>query len=254
MTIKTDIGYCNKDDIYVRGYNLADELIGQVDVTDMMLLSIFGKKPNENLKKMVSTLIVATMDHGLTPSALAARLTLLGAPEALQGAVAAGLLGAGDHFLGTMQNVAQVLQDNIGDLQADQTDLIEAKALALVKDFRQRRAIIPGIGHPIHIDGDPRVPKLLGVAEELGFRGRHWELQLAIHQSAEQQVGKKLPMNAAGAVGATVSDMGFKPVVAKAFALIGRCSGLVAHLIEEQETPIGQELWDLVLDAEQKPI
>jgi citrate synthase len=248
MTIKTPIGYTTRDDIFVRGRNIATEILGQLDFIDMIFLSATGQTPGAPAKRMANALMVAVTDHGLTPSAIAARLTILGAPESIQGAVAAGLLGAGNHFLGTMQLSARMLQDAVAGLAADADGAaFDACAAALVDEYRTARRIVPGIGHPIHVQGDPRVPALRRVAGECGFDGRHWRLATAIEGAAQAAYGKLLPLNAAGAVGACVSDMGLDPLWARAFALIGRSAGLIAHLIDEKRAPLGQKLWDLVL-------
>ncbi|MCC7182297.1 MAG: hypothetical protein IOMNBAOH_02676 [Rhodocyclaceae bacterium] len=248
MTIKTAIGYTTRDDIFVRDRNIATEIIGKLDFVDMIFLTATGELPSEPMKRMTNAIIVTVTDHGLTPSAIAARLTYLGAPESLQGAVAAGLLGAGDHFLGTMQLSARLLQDAVAtlDAEADEGDFARC-AEALVREHRSTRRILPGIGHPLHIKGDPRVPALRKLAGECGYAGRHWRLAAAIERAAQTEYGRLLPLNAAGAVGATISDMGLDPIWARGLALIGRSAGLIAHLIDERQAPLGQKLWDLVL-------
>jgi len=248
MTIKTPIGYTTRDEILVRDRNIATEIIGKLDFVDMIFLAATGVPPTDAMKRMSNALMVAVTDHGLTPSAIAARLTLLGAPESIQGAVAAGLLGAGNHFLGTMQLSAQLLQDTVATLAVDASEAeFDTRAAALVREHRASKRILPGIGHPIHVNGDPRVPALRALAAECGFAGRHWRMAGAIERAAQAEYGKLLPLNAAGAVGASVSDMGLDPIWARGFALIGRSAGLLAHLIDEKRSPLGQQLWDLVL-------
>ncbi len=248
MTIKTPIGYTTRDDIFVRGRNIATEIIGKVDFVDMIFLAATGELPAEPVKRVANALFVTATDHGLTPSAIAARLTYLGAPESLQGAIAAGLLGAGNHFLGTMQLSAQMLRDGVAGLADDASEAdYDRCAESLGREHRAARRIIPGIGHPLHVQGDPRVPALRQVAQECGFLGRHWRFAGAIERAAATEYGRLLPLNAAGAVGATVSDMGLDPVWARGIALIGRCAGLLAHLIDEKRAPLGQEIWNLVL-------
>ena len=249
--VKTGIGFTTVENIYVRGRNLSEDVIGKMDFVDMIYFAATGKEPDAPTRRMTNAIIVTATDHGLTPSAISARMTILGAPESLQGAVAAGLLGAGNHFLGTMQNAAQFTQDEIGDLDMDSSDEdFAAHARDVVKKFRAERRVLPGLGHPIHIHGDPRTPTLRRLAGENGFDGKHWRLLVAVEKAAEEEFGRLLPINAAGAVGATVSDMGLEAVWARAFALIGRSAGLLAHLMEELVNPQGQKIWDLILDQD----
>lgn len=248
MTIKTGIGYSTPDDIYVRGRNLSTEILGKIDFIDMIFLTATGEVPDANTRKMADTIMVAATDHGLTPISIAARLTYLGAPESVQGAVASGLLGAGDRFLGTMQTSARMLQDNIGDMTtASSRNSYGEIARRVVADYRKQHEILPGLGHPIHVDGDPRSSRMREIANETGFDGKHWILLTEISKAANKSLGRKLPINVTGAVGATISDMGLDPIWARAFALIGRSAGIVAHLIDEQKNPIASDIWKLVL-------
>lgn len=248
MSIKTDIGFTTQDQIFVRGRNLSEDIIGKMDFIDMIYFTATGQEPSAPMRAMMNAIIVTATDHGLTPSAIAARMTILGAPESLQGAVAAGLLGAGNHFLGTMQNAAQFAQDHIGSLTLDASEAeVAAQAREVVKSYRAAKRILPGMGHPIHIHGDPRTPRLRQIARDNGFDGKHWRFMCAVEQAAKEEYGRLLPMNAAGAVGASVSDMGLAPIWARAFALIGRSAGLLAHLMDEAAKPLGQKIWDLIL-------
>lgn len=249
MKIETAIGHATKHRIVLRGEDLVDEIIDRRDFVDVFVRAITGRYPDANFKRMSNAILVALLDHGFTPSSVAARLTLLGAPESMQGAVAAGLLGAGSHFLGTMELTANMLIEALSHV--DDGAEIPAVAAEVVTRFRREKRAIPGIGHPIHTDGDPRVPKLRQVAAECGYDGRHCQLVAAIAAEASGRVGKRLPLNAAGLVGAIICDMGCEPGYGKALALIGRTAGLMAHLLEEQATPVAQSVWDLVLREEQ---
>lgn len=253
MPIRTDIGFTTPDAIFVRGRNLSTEIIGRFDFVDMIWWVSFAREPEPREKAMINMLLVTAADHGLTPSAITARLTWLGAPEALQGAVAAGLLGAGNNFLGTVQNVADMLIAAAAGLDEDADDAaIAAAAAALVAERRAARRPIAGVGHPIHVDGDPRVPTLRQVSANNGYFGKHWRLALAIPAALEVATGRRLPLNAAGANGAVLADMGLDPLMGRGLALIGRAAGLVAHIMEERQSPTGQAIWDLVLAQDER--
>jgi len=253
MTIKTEIGYTTPDTIWVRGRDLSKDIIGKLDFVDMIWLLNFGRSPEPREKAMVNMLLVTAADHGLTPSAIASRLTYLGAPESLQGAVAAGLLGAGDNFLGTIQNVAEMLRTEAAALGEDADDAaVRERAIGVVREYRAAKKTIAGIGHPIHVDGDPRVPTLMAISKANGYFGRHWRLALAISAVFQSEFGRRLPLNAAGANGAVLADMGIDPLFGRGLALIGRAAGLVAHVLEERSAPSAQSIWDLVLRQDER--
>jgi len=253
--IRTDIGYCTTERIYVRDHDLADELIGKIDFIDMMMLVILGRRSQGNERDMVNAILVTVTDHGLTPSAMAARLTYLGAPEAQQAAVAAGLLGAGSVFLGAMENATLMLRNVVQSLPPNPVDAdFNAAAAALYKTKSEQRQAVFGLGHNIHLNGDPRIPALREVSKRNGFYGQHWRALEALEEVAFNERGKRLPINAAGAVGAMVADMDLPASMARGLALIGRCAGLIGHVLEEQSSPISADLWDLVLEQDPRNV
>lgn len=246
--VKTEIGYTTTDTIMVRGLNLSTEIIGKFDFIDMIFFTTLGRKPEPREKIMVNALLVTTADHGITPSSLAGRLTYIGAPEALQGAVAAGLLGAGSVFLGTMQNAAEMLIEGAKGLPGDAGDeQIREAARNVIRQHKEHRRAIYGVGHPIHIDGDPRVPTLRELARENGYYDVHWRLMDAIAYVLTQEQKKPLPLNAVGAIAAIVAAMGLDPLIARGLSLVGRSAGLLAHIMEEKSAPMAREAWQLVL-------
>ena len=242
----TEIGYSTKDAIYIRNVNLVDEIVGHRSMTDVLCLCILGDFPDANSRVMVDSLIASMVDHGLTPSILAARLTLLGAPESLQGAVSAGLLGAGSRFLGTMQDTNQMLQSTVnGAGNLSDAGAFASIANKIVRDHKAQGDLVPGMGHPIHRDGDPRVERLTEVARDTGFFGDCCKLFVAIETAMERVHGRFIPANAAGAAGAITADMGLSGEAARGLAIVARSIGLVAHMLEEYESPMAQEIWGL---------
>jgi citrate synthase len=251
MTIQTQIGYATVQDIFVRGKNLSTEIIPNTDFVDMVCLCMLGKTPDANFKRMINVLLVTSTDHGFTPSSMASRLTILGAPESLQGAVAAGLLGAGDRYLGVTQNVASMLQTESEGLAANAPQFeFDARARDLLARYKAEKRRIHGVGHPIHVDGDPRVPALRKISQETGYYRSGWRLLDAIETINRVEFDRKLPINGAGAMGAIAADLGLDPRAARGLALVGRAAGLAAHILEEVMTPTATDMWDLVLEAE----
>jgi len=163
VPIKSDIAWSAPDRVLIHGHDLCNELVGKVDFGQMAFLQIFARMPkDDNERRMFNAVMVILVEHGITPSALSTRLTLSGAPESVQAAVAAGLLGLGSVFVGSLDQAARMLQEAIPD--ADQPGDLDSLAQEIVDDFLGRRAIIPGIGHPFHKPIDPRTGALFAVA------------------------------------------------------------------------------------------
>ena len=189
-------------------------------------------------------MLVSLADHGLTPTVLAARLTYTGAPESLQGAVAAGLLGAGSVFLGVVEDAAVFLTGIIATAPSESDADLRAAAGTAVAARLEAGGRIPGLGHPIHKVEDPRTPR--HVRDRRGGRacsGRTCGRCAMVGAAAAEQTGKPLPINGAGAAGAALADLGFDPAIVRGFALLARTAGVVAHLAEEMQHPIGMPLF-----------
>lgn len=245
--IKTEIGHTTQEVITVRGKDLSQELMGKIDFVDGFVLCAFNRMPTPAEKNMLNAILVIGLDHGLTPSAIVARLTYLSAPESLNGAVSAGLLGAGTRFLGTTERAAAQFQEFSDRISVDGDVESHGKvADTLISTRAERKQTLYGFGHPIHKKVDPRVASLREIAKVNGFYGVNWMLADAVGERLIKRA-KPLSTNASAAMGATIADMKLNPVMGVALMLVGRCAGLIAHLIEEQHAPIGQEIWDLVM-------
>lgn len=242
--IGTQIATSTVDQIYVRGRSLVDDLMGSVDFTSMVFFHLRGRLPTEGEKAVVDACLVGVMEHGLTPSSIAARLIYSSSPEAMQAAVAGGLLGAGSAFLGVMEESAQLLQEGAARIRSGETTAEEFARERLSELLTAGRAV-PGFGHHIHRPDDPRTAKLLAIAEEHGVDGEHAQLLRTLSRVMDELKGKHVTVNATGAVAAVLSDIGFSYRIVRGFALIGRCAGLVGHIAEEQERPLGRALWDM---------
>ena len=109
--IVTGLGKAEERRILVRGHDLIEELLGKISFTEMTWLMLAGRKPTTAEARMIDALLVVLVEHGMVSSVVAARLTYGTAPEALQGAVAASLLGAGSVHLGSSEYAAKWLVD-----------------------------------------------------------------------------------------------------------------------------------------------
>jgi citrate synthase len=235
--LRSRLGRSTTDSIVVRGHDLTRELVGKVSLGDVAFLELKGRLPSPQESVMFNAIAVTLVEHGMTPSTIAARLTYLGAPESLQGAVAAGLLGMGDRFGGSIEQAARMLQE--APVGGDRREV----AREIVAGFRRRNEIIPGLGHPVHRAVDPRTVRLFELAAENGFSGRHVKLIEHIARKASAVYGRELPVNATGAIAAVASEMEFPWRITRGLAVMARAIGLVAHLQEEMEEPMAAEIW-----------
>lgn len=243
--MSTSIGRSTADDIWVQGYNLADELMGEVDFASTFFLLVTGRLPGPGEARLFNAVLVALADHGLTPSALAARLTYTGAPDAIQGAVAAGVLGAGSVFLGVFEDAGRMLTAAAPDAAAVGDEELDRLAAAIVEEHRREGRRIPGLGHPFHKNGDPRTARLLALAREHDLLGPHTRLMLRVQAAATSPSAAPLPLNAGGACGALLCDLGIDTSVLRGVAVVSRAAGVVGHLAEEARAPMGRTLWYL---------
>jgi citrate synthase len=239
---ETSVGGSTPDRITVQGLDLSAQVIGKANLGDMLFLLVDGRLPTPGESIVFNAVLVSIADHGITPNALAARLTYTGAPEALQGAVAAGLLGIGGVILGVAEQMARLVQHGVA--RADGADESSLRAVAdMLLDELPSATRLPGIGHPIHKAGDPRLPVLFALAKQHGHYGPHCRLAEILTERANARLGKNLPLNAAGAAGAILSDLGFGWQIVRGLMLVARAAGMVGHIAEEQRRPIGWEVW-----------
>ena len=241
----SSIGATDPDHIWIAGRDVT-ELMGEIGLTALAYLLLVGREPTPGERRVTDAVLVSLADHGVTPSSMSTRLTYTGAPEAVQGAIAAGLLGAGSVFLGPAGDTALFLSAAVGEhgLDGATTDAECAAVASLLVDQRvEAGERMPGLGHPIHRAGDPRTARLYALADEENVTGPHLRLLRSIERAHHEAIGKFLPINGAGAGGAALVDVGIPPEVVRGFVLIARTAGLVAHLAEEMRRPMARRLW-----------
>ncbi|WP_295376837.1 citryl-CoA lyase [uncultured Pseudacidovorax sp.] len=230
--------------LHYRDADLVQDLMGQKTFTEVMLMQILGRTPRPVDMRITDVVLIVLMEHGLTPSAIATRLIYMSAPENLQGAVSAGLLAVGSSFVGTMENCSRLL-DRI--MAAEDP---KAEAAAIAQHHKAQKSAVPGFGHHLHKPVDPRAYKLLELGRaEPELAGRHIQALELLSSAVDAAAGRPITINATGAVAALLGEIGVPTGVMRGFAVISRAAGLVAHIVEEQQSPSGRFIWDTVEHA-----
>ncbi len=231
---------CGSDDetIVVRGHDLCRDLIGQLSFTDYFWLLVTGQRPNATASRVLDATLVAIAEHGLVPSVQASRMTLAAAPDAIQGAVAAGILGCGSVILGASETAGRLFL-RIDALAKEKSLSLEAAAEVVVRELRANKQAIPGYGHPLHKDRDPRVARLFAVGAEAGTPGHFVAIAEAVESVLPGLTGRDLRLNVSAAIPAVLLDAGFPVGALKGVPILARTASLIAHLLEEQIKPIG---------------
>jgi citrate synthase len=233
----TRISRATADRIEVRGRDLAGDVMGRLSFTEYFHLLLTGREPTEDERFFLDLLLVSIAEHGLMPSNVAARMTLAADPSSLQGAVAAGILGAGPVILGAAEECALLLEEAQSRVAAGAEPA--AVVTEIAREVHEAGARMPGFGHPLHRPLDPRAERILELAEERGLRGPHLELAHALHAAVGETWGRPLTLNVSLAIAAVMLDLGYAASAVKAVPILARTAGLLGHLAEEREHPIG---------------
>jgi citrate synthase len=229
----TRISQAYPDRVEVRGRDLASELMGSVSFTEYFHLLLTGSEPSEEQRYFLDLLLVAIAEHGMMPTNVAARMTLAADPGSLQGAVAAGILGCGPVILGTAEVCAELLSE---------TRERRVEPLEMARAIHDAGKRLPGFGHPVHSPVDPRAERILELADDHGVSGPHVALARAFRDAAAEVWGRPLVMNVSMPIAAVMLDLDFPPSAVKAVPILARTAGLLAHLAEEREEPIGFQM------------
>lgn len=250
---QTSIGTSDPDTITLLGKDLSADLMGQIGFAELAYWLIVGHRPTPGQVKVFETVLVTLADHGLTPTAIATRVTYLSAPDSIQGALASGLLGGGSRFLGVTEDTGRFLAaalESLGEAPEtlagwtdEQWDEVAERA---VRQAREAGSFVPGLGHPMHKQGDPRTPVIIRIAHEAGVHGPHLSLFEAIGRVHHRVLGKSLPLNGAGVCGAALADAGVPGGLLRGVALLARAAGLLGHISEEIRHPIAMQMYRLI--------
>jgi citrate synthase len=239
----THISQAYPDRVEVRGRDLSGELMGTMSFTEYFHLLLTGREATEDQRFFLDLLLVAIAEHGMMPSNVAARMTLAADPGSLQGAVAAGILGCGPVVLGTAEPCARLLEEAQEEVArgGDAAAVAEERARAIHASGGR----VPGFGHPVHRPLDPRAERILELADARGVSGPHVLLARCLRDAVARVWGNPLTLNVSMPIAAVMLDLGFSSAAVKAVPILARTAGLLAHLAEEEQQPVG-----LLLGAE----
>jgi citrate synthase len=233
----SQISHAYRDRVEVRGRDLCGDLMGRLSFTEYFHLLLVGREPTEDQRFFLDLLLVAIAEHGMMPTNIAARMTLAADPGSLQGAVAAGILGCGPVILGTSEACAEMLEEAQGKVAVGATSA--AVAVDMARAFHDSGRKLPGFGHPVHRPLDPRAERILELADARAVSGPYVLLARSFRDAAAVAWGKPLTMNVAMPIAAVLLDLGFPSAAVKAIPILARTAGLLAHLAEEQRSPLG---------------
>jgi len=225
------------DRVEVRGRDLCGDLMGRLSFTEYFHLLLTGREPTEEQRFFLDLLLVTIAEHGMMPTNIAARMTLAADPESLQGAVAAGILGCGPVVLGTSESCARLLEE--AQERVASAGAPAAVAEDIAREVHASGGRLPGFGHAVHRPLDPRAERILELADARGVSGPHVLLARCLRDAVAEAWGKPLTMNVSMPIAAVLLDLGFPSAAAKAVPILARTAGLLAHLAEEQQRPLG---------------
>jgi citrate synthase len=231
------IGRAYPDRVEVRGLDLSGDLMGRLSFTEYFHLLLTGREPTDDQRFFLDLVLVAIAEHGMMPTNVAARMTLVADPESLHGAVAAGILGCGPVVLGTSEQCARLLEEAQQRVAAgDEPAAVAADVARSVHVSGER---MPGFGHPVHRPLDPRAERVLELADARGVSGPHVLLARCLRDSVAEAWGKPLTMNVSMPIAAVMLDLEFPADAVKGVPILARTAGLLAHLAEERQQPLG---------------
>ncbi|OGZ28728.1 MAG: hypothetical protein A2931_03720 [Candidatus Niyogibacteria bacterium RIFCSPLOWO2_01_FULL_45_48] len=219
MKWKTKISFDKDGEHYIRGKSLIG-LIEKYSFVWALFLVILGQEPSDKEEKLMNAILVSAIDHGIsTPSAYVPRIVISSGND-VNAAIASGALAVGERHGGAIEKAMRMFKN-------------EKDASSVVSEALSKNEILPGFGHKIYKEKDPRAQALLKKAKDLGFDLIFADKAVKIEEEIRKQKGKKLPLNIDGAIAVLLCEMGFDSKTGKAFFILARMPSMIANIIEE---------------------
>lgn len=225
----------------MRGRDVLTEILGEKSFSEAFYFIVTGRDLPPEKVRVFDACMVILMDHGITPTALVARMVHDSMPDDVQLPVIAGTMMVGNKFVGTMAGAGALFHEAVSQ-GGDRREW----AAATVRRFREEKKFIPGYGHPYYFPTDPRADRMFQIAAEGGCTGEYIECAKILAGEIEAARGKPLTLNVTGALGAVLNEVGFPVEVMRAVAAVGRAAGLVGHIYEEMQNPIAPSVVDFI--------
>ena len=217
MKFKTDISTTKDGKHLIRGHDVVD-LIKNHTFTETIFLLLRGDLPEKREAELLESMLIASLENGIEAPSLYVPRIVAASGNDFHTALAAGMISIGEKHGGAAEKAAELFASG-------------KTAQAIVDEHK----IIPGFGHKIYKDEDPRTTALFEKAKALGFSLQHFNLAHEIEQALAAKKGKKLPLNIDGALACCMLELGFSPKLGKALFLISRIVGMSAHVLEEYQ-------------------
>lgn len=229
----------------MRGRDVLSEILGEKSFSETFYLLVTGNELPDHYARTFDACMVILMDHGITPTALVARMVHDSLPEDVQLPMIAGSMMVGNKFAGTMAGAGAIFREGI-ETGGDPREF----AQMIIARHKEQKKFIPGYGHPYYFPTDPRSDRMFQIALEGGVGGKYIELAKVLAEEIEKSRGKPLTLNVTGALGAVLNEVSFPVEVMRGVAAVSRAAGLIGHVYEEMENPIAPSVVDFINNIE----
>jgi citrate synthase len=233
------------DRFRMRGKDVLSEVVGVKSFSETFYLLVTGRDLPENHIRIFDACMVILMDHGITPTALVARMVHDSLPDDVQLPMIAGAMMVGNKFAGTMAGAGAIFKEGV-ETRGDPREF----AQLVIARHKEQKKFIPGYGHPYYFPTDPRAERMFQIAMDGGASGQYIELAKILTEEIEKARGKPLTLNVTGALGAVLNEVDFPVETMRAVAAVGRAAGLIGHIREEMENPIVPSVVEFINNIE----
>jgi len=217
MKFKTNISKTHNGKHFIYGHDLV-ELANKNSFSEVIFLLLKGVLPSVNEKMLLDSMLVLAVENGIeAPSIYVPRIVAASGND-FQTALAAGMVAVGEKHGGAAEKAAEVFASE-----------------KTVPEILEGNKVIPGFGHKVYKDSDPRAEALHAKAASLGFSCKYFDRAKQIEKGLAEKKGKTLPLNIDGALACCLLELGLSPKLGKAVFLISRIVGMSAHVAEEYQ-------------------